>query len=193
MKKCPACNRTYSDETLSFCLEDGSLLSAPFNLHKEQETVLRPNITKPAPAEYFSPATPKYNEIPTMVSAKNSDNKLQEKPQTRSRKKMLYAFAFDVIVMVIFVLGLFALGFPIFVIFFFGILAYFFLNQIFPSSSSNGTHKIKAQSNAGLIILFGLIGFFIITALYTQSFIPMIFALGIALYYSVKLIIKKMK
>ena len=31
MKSCPACNRTYTDETLSFCLEDGSVLSAPYN------------------------------------------------------------------------------------------------------------------------------------------------------------------
>ncbi|PYS48392.1 MAG: heme ABC transporter ATP-binding protein [Acidobacteria bacterium] len=28
MKRCPTCNRTYSDETLSFCLADGALLSA---------------------------------------------------------------------------------------------------------------------------------------------------------------------
>ena len=29
MKSCPACNRTYADEMLNFCLEDGSILSAP--------------------------------------------------------------------------------------------------------------------------------------------------------------------
>ncbi len=33
MKKCPTCSRTYSDETLSFCLDDGSLLSA--SIHSE--------------------------------------------------------------------------------------------------------------------------------------------------------------
>lgn len=27
MKRCPRCNRTYTDNTLRFCLEDGSLLS----------------------------------------------------------------------------------------------------------------------------------------------------------------------
>jgi hypothetical protein len=31
MKKCPQCSRTYSDDTLSFCLEDGALLSAYYN------------------------------------------------------------------------------------------------------------------------------------------------------------------
>ena len=29
MKRCPQCNRTYSDESFSFCLDDGALLSAP--------------------------------------------------------------------------------------------------------------------------------------------------------------------
>jgi len=30
MKSCPQCNRTYSDDTISFCLEDGTLLSVPY-------------------------------------------------------------------------------------------------------------------------------------------------------------------
>lgn len=35
MKHCPTCNRTYSDETISFCLADGSLLSAPYDRSKD--------------------------------------------------------------------------------------------------------------------------------------------------------------
>lgn len=31
MKRCPACGRTYADETFSFCLADGELLSAPYD------------------------------------------------------------------------------------------------------------------------------------------------------------------
>lgn len=31
MKSCSSCSRSYSDISLSFCLEDGSLLSAPYN------------------------------------------------------------------------------------------------------------------------------------------------------------------
>lgn len=30
MKNCPTCNRTYGDDTLVFCLEDGARLSAPY-------------------------------------------------------------------------------------------------------------------------------------------------------------------
>lgn len=35
MKRCPSCFRTYSDETLTFCLADGSLLSAPYDTQAE--------------------------------------------------------------------------------------------------------------------------------------------------------------
>ncbi|PYS51001.1 MAG: hypothetical protein DMF68_05525 [Acidobacteria bacterium] len=31
MKSCPACNRTYSDDSFTFCLDDGALLSAPYD------------------------------------------------------------------------------------------------------------------------------------------------------------------
>jgi hypothetical protein len=31
MKSCPQCNRTYSDESLSYCLVDGAVLSAPYD------------------------------------------------------------------------------------------------------------------------------------------------------------------
>ena len=31
MKRCPACNRTFSDETLSFCIADGQLLSPSYD------------------------------------------------------------------------------------------------------------------------------------------------------------------
>jgi hypothetical protein len=34
MKRCPQCNRTYSDDSFSFCLADGTLLSAPFDSEK---------------------------------------------------------------------------------------------------------------------------------------------------------------
>jgi len=31
MKSCPTCNRTYADDTFTFCLDDGALLSAPYD------------------------------------------------------------------------------------------------------------------------------------------------------------------
>lgn len=44
MKSCPACNRTYADETLTFCLEDGSILSAPYD-PDETRQIFRPSDT----------------------------------------------------------------------------------------------------------------------------------------------------
>ena len=44
MKKCPKCNLTYSDNTLEFCLEDGSRL---FSISPTQTTE-KPKITYPA-------------------------------------------------------------------------------------------------------------------------------------------------
>ena len=40
MKKCPTCNRTYSDDTLSFCLEDGALLSAAYGFSTSEATLV---------------------------------------------------------------------------------------------------------------------------------------------------------
>ena len=41
MKKCPACNRTYTDDTLKFCLEDGSSLSAAYDPQATQRLPAR--------------------------------------------------------------------------------------------------------------------------------------------------------
>jgi hypothetical protein len=45
MKECPECKRTYPDETLAFCLVDGSILSAPFS--PPQPTVASPRNEPP--------------------------------------------------------------------------------------------------------------------------------------------------
>lgn len=48
MKSCPTCNRTYPDDTLAFCLVDGSVLSAPYDpqatleFHDPEATLVLP-------------------------------------------------------------------------------------------------------------------------------------------------------
>lgn len=78
MKKCPQCNRTYSDDTLSFCLEDGALLSASYDHSETQSptvamnapeippTVAMPEIL-PTVASNVAP-TVAAQEIPTVVA-----------------------------------------------------------------------------------------------------------------------------
>jgi cell division septation protein DedD len=72
MKSCPTCNRTYADETLTYCLADGSLLSAPYQPETTQR-IPSPRITSPqtevfpsntARPEAFSPNR---NPLPTYV------------------------------------------------------------------------------------------------------------------------------
>ncbi len=55
MKACPTCKRTYADETLSYCLVDGSILSAPYDPH-DTVRIHAPRATDPAPTEIMNPA-----------------------------------------------------------------------------------------------------------------------------------------
>lgn len=41
IKTCPACKRTYSDVTISFCLADGSLLSKPISINDDADKTVR--------------------------------------------------------------------------------------------------------------------------------------------------------
>jgi hypothetical protein len=56
MKICRICNRTYADDTLNFCLEDGATLSDLYDAN--QNTSLPPTmLPAPAPTEIFSPGS----------------------------------------------------------------------------------------------------------------------------------------
>ena len=58
MKRCPTCNRTYTDSTLSFCIEDGTPLT-PVN-SPDESTVVSPRETAPyqPPGTYVPPSGP---------------------------------------------------------------------------------------------------------------------------------------
>jgi hypothetical protein len=62
MKRCPVCQRSY-DETMAFCLEDGSLLVSVYSAADDQPATIimpDPRVTAPAPArpETFPQALP---------------------------------------------------------------------------------------------------------------------------------------
>lgn len=57
MKACPTCKRTYSDESLTYCLADGSLLSAPYDPEATHRFYL-PNTDNPAATELLLPVPP---------------------------------------------------------------------------------------------------------------------------------------
>ena len=80
IKTCPTCQRTYSDETISFCLADGALLSAPYDTAQkhaaDQDQAADRDIEKTgAPTEFlprqFVPtqAAVEARGIPTITAA----------------------------------------------------------------------------------------------------------------------------
>jgi hypothetical protein len=61
MKHCPSCQRTYADDSLTFCLEDGTaLLSASSGSTDPAATLIMsdPRATSPARAETYRPQPP---------------------------------------------------------------------------------------------------------------------------------------
>lgn len=64
MKSCPTCNRTYED-TFTFCLVDGAILSAPFDPKLTQP---RPDFgrTEPPPTEILNPSIRATNPAPSL-------------------------------------------------------------------------------------------------------------------------------
>jgi len=68
MKSCPTCNRTFED-TLTYCLVDGAILSAPFDPQATQRIPEARN-TNPRPTELLPPNTYTNNPNlpPTVIS-----------------------------------------------------------------------------------------------------------------------------
>lgn len=61
MKRCPTCNRTYTDPALNFCLEDGTPLAADAPAIDPNATIRYPvarDTTEPPPTEIYHPPPP---------------------------------------------------------------------------------------------------------------------------------------
>jgi hypothetical protein len=62
MKHCPTCNRTYADDSTTFCLADGSLLSAPYDPDATQR--IPAHLTNPSPTEVLTTSPPPTQVLP---------------------------------------------------------------------------------------------------------------------------------
>ena len=62
MKACPTCNRTYADKSITFCLADGSLLSAPYDPEATQR-LNPPHSNNPAKTEVLLSDPPTHQPI----------------------------------------------------------------------------------------------------------------------------------
>ena len=108
IKRCPTCNRTYSDESISFCLADGALLSAPYDTPREEPPLTEVLPSPPAP---IPPTSPPKQTVPTMtgwagagVSPFEADKPQPKRPGSSSL--MIWAAVVFVIVGAI-VIGIF--------------------------------------------------------------------------------------
>ncbi|HEY0546304.1 MAG TPA: hypothetical protein VGC91_13070 [Pyrinomonadaceae bacterium] len=72
VKECPTCKRTYSDASISFCLADGSLLSAPFDPETTQRLPISHPTEQPA-TEVMHPAPNVGSLLPTQSALELSD------------------------------------------------------------------------------------------------------------------------
>jgi thiol-disulfide isomerase/thioredoxin len=70
MKRCPTCDRTFED-SFTFCLIDGSVLSAPFDL-KATPNVPEPRRTEPPPTEVIN------QEIPHTIASPQPEREPEE-------------------------------------------------------------------------------------------------------------------
>jgi hypothetical protein len=69
MKRCPTCNRTYSDASLNFCLEDGSQLQSDVPRPPDPNATIRypgaRDTAEPPPTEIYRPDSPHITASPT--------------------------------------------------------------------------------------------------------------------------------
>jgi hypothetical protein len=62
MKRCPTCNRTFADDSTTFCLADGSLLSAPYDPDATQR--IPAHLTNTSPTEVLTTSPPPIHVLP---------------------------------------------------------------------------------------------------------------------------------
>src|ERR1044071_7721822 len=58
MKRCPTCNRTYTDTSLNFCLEDGTPLATDPDLNATIRYPGSRDTAEPPPTEIYHPPPP---------------------------------------------------------------------------------------------------------------------------------------
>ncbi len=84
MKRCPKCKRTYADDAFTFCLEDGALLSAPYDPEKKEEPISTIQSGGPPPTAVLPATERSGRELPpTVKSAPSPTNAEEAQPQIR--------------------------------------------------------------------------------------------------------------
>src|SRR5581483_10927314 len=92
MKRCPTCPRTYPDDTLAFCLVDGSVLSAPYDPASTETSTPTPKTNPPA-TEILNPAASLDSLPPTQRASKDLQSTIHApyQPQAAHHEPPNYA------------------------------------------------------------------------------------------------------
>lgn len=89
MKRCPSCNRTYTDLSLNFCLEDGApLVKATAPTSPDSTARYQPprQTSEPPPTEIYRPQAPLLNQVPELTQPRATPQ-WSSTPQVRPQKK----------------------------------------------------------------------------------------------------------
>jgi len=91
MKRCPSCNRTYTDTSLNFCLEDGTPLVSdavpPADLHATVRYPPPRRTEEPPTTEVYRQNKPLLNKVPEMTQPRQPPPQWSPTPQIRPQKK----------------------------------------------------------------------------------------------------------
>lgn len=98
MKSCPTCHRTYPDDSLAFCLVDGSILSAPYEL-ENRGRAFSPQRNSSQPTEVLNPTIP--SPQPTITALHPPEPLAQRQTSTlprRGNKILLFVIVAAVVI-----------------------------------------------------------------------------------------------
>lgn len=90
MKRCPSCNRTYTDASLNFCLEDGTPLISDVAPAYDPHATVRdqpPRLTSEPPVTEIYRQKPLLNQVPGMLKPQQAPPPWSPTPQVRPQKK----------------------------------------------------------------------------------------------------------
>jgi hypothetical protein len=90
MKRCPSCNRTYTDASLNFCLEDGTPLVSDVVPAYDPHATVRdqpPRRTSEPPATEIYREKPLLNQVPEMSRPRQPPPQWSPTPQIQQQKK----------------------------------------------------------------------------------------------------------
>jgi hypothetical protein len=140
MKRCPSCNRTYTDATLSFCLDDGTPLqpsagAPPSNFDPQATVSFQPGRSTNAPQQQIYGGQPTMVSSQTPVAQQHSWNQIPPQPPPARRSAWPWIIGIGAVV-VLFVGGAIAL---------IGLLAYI-------GSQASTANANTRSRNSGVVI-----------------------------------------